>query len=148
MDREPAPRAHHRHEGLVAILTPDLLPNDLFDKTDNFPYADPVDDREMQGASPSLPIVLISAACGIGGGIIGLYISYSMAGLEPEISVGLATVALLFSLGGSGAALTAVTGARGALKNMLFSCSLIILVLLFLAMCMVTGAMLATLLLR
>ena len=148
MGRERASRALFRHEGQTAILTPDLYPNDLFEETDDLLYADALDEQEGPGSGPSLPIILISAACGVAGGILGLYISYGMLGLGPAISAGLATVALLFCLGGSGAVLTAATGARGAAINMLFSCSLIALVLLFMAMCMVTGATLATLLLR
>jgi hypothetical protein len=148
MDSEQATRAPFRRQGQIAILTPDLYPNDLFEETDDLRGADSLDEQDAPGTGPSLPIVLISAACGVAGGIFGLYISYGLLGLGPAVSAGAATVALLFCLGGSGAVLTAVMGARGALVNILFSCSLIVLVLLFMAMCMVVGAMLATLLLR
>ena len=100
------------------------------------------------GRAPSLPIVLISAACGIAGGVIALYISYSMLNLGIVLSAGLATLGLLFGLGVSGAALSAATGERGAVTNMAFSCTLIILMVLFMTMCAVAGAAVATLLVR
>jgi len=148
MDGERATRRPIRRQGQIAILTPDLYPNDLFHEADDLHHEDALADHGPPGTGPSLPIILISAACGVAGGVIGLYISYGMLGLGTALSVGAATVALLFCLGGSGAVLTAVMGARGALINIVFSCSLIVLVLLFMAMCMVVGAMLATVLLR
>lgn len=110
-------------------------------------FADPLRLEPQQDNGPSLPIILISAACGIGGGVLGLYISYDLLGFGTAISAGLATLAMLFGLGVSGAALTAATGEQRALLNMAFSCTLILLVALFLAMCAVTGAVIATLLL-
>jgi hypothetical protein len=104
--------------------------------------------RRESGRPPSLPIVLISAACGITGGIIGLYISYSLLGWGAPLSAGSATLGLLLGLGVSGAALSAATGERGAVINMAFSCTLIVLVVLFMALCAIAGATVATLLVR
>jgi hypothetical protein len=146
MGREQASRALCCHQGKIAILAPDLYPDDLFEGTDDYLYADYLAEQHKPVDSPSLPIILISAACGIAGGIFGLYISYGLLGLGLALSAGAATVGLLFGLGVSGAALTAATGARGAVVNMAFSCSLIVLVALFMSMCAVAGAMLATLL--
>ena len=117
-------------------LYPDLLHTD--------PSAQPPEPDD----GPSLPIILISAACGVAGGIFGLYISYVLLDFGTTISAGLATLGLLFGLGVSGAALTAATGERGAIINMAFSCTLIVLVVLFMAMCAMAGATVATLLLK
>ncbi len=80
------------------------------------------------------------------GGVLGLYISYGLLGLGTALSAGAATLGLLFGLGVSGAVLSAATGERGALINMAFSCTVVLLVILFMAMCAVGGAAIATLL--
>jgi hypothetical protein len=114
------------------------------------PFLDRVNvDRQIdQERAPSLPIVLISAACGITGGIIGLYISTSLLDFGIALSAAMTTLGLLFGLGISGAALTAVTGERGAIVNIAFSCTLIALMVLFMTMCAVAGAALATFLIK
>jgi hypothetical protein len=63
-----------------------------------------------------------------------------------ELSAGLATLALLFSLGVSGAILSAATGSRAAPVNILFSCGVILLAIFFLALCLLVGALFGTLL--
>jgi hypothetical protein len=55
---------------------------------------------------------------------------------------------LLFGLGISGAILSAATGSRAAPINILFSCGLILLAIFFLALCLLVGALVATLLVQ
>ena len=97
---------------------------------------------------PSLPIILFSAASGISGGVIALFISYRWLQWGVELSAGLATLALLFSLGISGAVLSAATGSRAAPVNILFSCGVILLTIFFLALCLLVGALVGTVLVR
>lgn len=70
-----------------------------------------------------------------------------LLGLGIELSAGIATLALLFSLGTSGAVLTALTGSRAAPVNILFSCGLILLAVIVMAFCALIGALVGTLLL-
>jgi hypothetical protein len=97
--------------------------------------------------APSLPIILFSAACGVAGGVLGLYVVYSRLQWGIELSAGVATLVLLLSLGISGALLSAATGSRAAPVNILFSCGLILLALFFLTVCLVVGALVGTVLL-
>jgi hypothetical protein len=101
-----------------------------------------------EGGVPSLPIILFSAAGGVAGGVLTLYVAYGRMALGPELSAGLATLGLLFSLGISGATLSAATGSRAAPANILFSCGLILLMLVFLGLCVLVGALAGTLLVR
>jgi hypothetical protein len=101
-----------------------------------------------QQRAPSLPIILFSAASGVSGGVIALFISYRWLQWGIELSAGLATLALLFSLGISGAILSAATGSRAAPINILFSCGVILLALFFLALCLLVGALFGTLLVQ
>jgi hypothetical protein len=95
---------------------------------------------------PSLPVILFSTVCGIGCGVIALFVGFSMLELGVELAAALATLGLLFGMGVSGAIVSAVTGARGAATNMLFSCGAITLILLFMSVCMLIGAISATIL--
>ena len=106
---------------------------------------DEVDDYDE---GPSLPVILFSTASGISCGVIALYVGFSMLQLSIQLTAAVATLGLLFGMGVSGAAMSAVTGARDAAVNMLFSCGAIVLVLLFMSVCMVFGAISATLLIR
>jgi hypothetical protein len=106
-----------------------------------------IDELVERESTPSLPIILFSAAGGIAGGIIGLYISLSMLQWPIEISAGVATLSMLLALGVSGATLSAITGTRAAPVNILFSCGLILMVLMFFALCTLVGAIGAALLL-
>jgi hypothetical protein len=106
------------------------------------------DEMTEQQHAPSLPIILFSAASGIAGAVIALFISYRWLQWGVELSAGLATLALLFSLGISGAVLSALIGSRAAPVNILFSCGLILLALLFLALCLLMGALVSTVLVR
>lgn len=103
-----------------------------------------VDRRQI----PSLPIILFSAASGVAGGVIALFISYRWLGWSIELSAGLATLALLFSLGISGAILSAAMGSRSAPVNILFSCGIILLAVFFMALCLLVGALFGTVLIR
>jgi hypothetical protein len=94
---------------------------------------------------PSLLIILLSAACGVGAGVIGLYITYTVLGWEAPPSVFVAVVAMSVALGVVGAGLSIVTASRAALKNIVFSCGLVLLAALFLGLCMVAGAVAAAL---
>lgn len=125
--------------GRMTSLVQDFDARDLFDDEadgygDEFGWA-PAPDPE-----PSLAVILSSTAGGIGGGVIGLYLGLQLFDLGIELSAGLATLALLFSMGVSGALVSAATGARGAGVNMIFSCATIVLVLLFFAVCALAGA--------
>ncbi len=113
-------------------------------ETDNdFPY----DDREsyFDDAGPSLPIILMSTAAGIAGGVIGLYITYIVMGWDLPAGIFVAVLCTCAGLGISGAALTALTGSRAATANIAMSCALILASAVFLSLCMVSGAIVATL---
>ncbi|HXF63858.1 MAG TPA: hypothetical protein VNK95_19700 [Caldilineaceae bacterium] len=106
------------------------------------------DESLDPAGTPSLSIILFSAACGVAGGIIGLYVSYVLLQLNVPLSAGAATLSLLFSLGISGAVLSALAGSRSAPVNILFSCGLILLAFFFLTLCTLFGALAGTLLVR
>lgn len=106
------------------------------------------DEEAERRRAPSLPIILFSAASGVAGAVIALFVSYRWLQWGVELSAGLATLALLFGLGISGAILSAATGSRAAPVNILFSCGLILLAVFFLALCLLVGALFSTLLVR
>jgi len=112
--------------------------------TDNdFLYGESANDFDDSG--PSLPIILISAAAGIAGGVIGLYVTYIALGWDLPTSVFVAVLCASAGLGVSGAGLTALTGTRSATANIVMSCGLILIALVFLSLCMISGAVVATL---
>ena len=127
-------------------MTPDRYSEDLFSQIEDDLLQESLEEDEGESAAPSLPIILFSAASGIAGGVIGLYISYTVLGLGGALSAGLATLGLLFSLGISGAILSAATRTRGAPVNIAFSCVLVILAALFMGVCVMAGAVVAALL--
>ncbi len=131
---------------MKAILTPDRYSDDLFKEIEEDLLPAGLDERDEDRTAPSLPIILFSAASGIAGGVIGLYIGYGLLGLNAALSAGLAVLALLFSLGVSGAVLSAATRTRGAPVNIVFSCALVVLAALFMGVCVLGGALLAALL--
>ncbi|MBX3012093.1 MAG: hypothetical protein KF832_11330 [Caldilineaceae bacterium] len=104
---------------------------------------DPLDDGDT---SPSLPIILLSAASAIAGGIIVLYITYRLLALEIELSAGIATFFASITLGLTGAGLSMLSGSRAAMSNIAFSCGLIVISVLFLGICTLMGAITALLL--
>ncbi len=125
----------------------------------NFPCRHPPNDARQRlpcstkgrsdfddSRGPSLPIILISAAAGIAGGVIGLYITYIVLGWELPAGVFVAVLCASAGLGVSGAGLTALTGARAATANIAMSCALILISVVFLSLCMLSGAIVATLL--
>ena len=103
-------------------------------------------DLDFDDSGPSLPIILISAAVGIAGGVIGLYIFYTLLGWELPASVFVAVLGASTGLGVAGAGLTALTGSRAAVANIVMSCGLIMVSVVFLGLCMLVGALVATLL--
>jgi hypothetical protein len=118
------------------LLSPDELDMDFLES----------EERAQRRHAPSLPIILFSAASGVAGGVIALFISYRWLQWGVELSAGVATLALLFSLGISGAILTAATGSRAAPVNILFSCGVILLAIFFMALCLLVGALFGTIL--
>lgn len=122
--------------------------NDLPALADDDLLGETWDESFDPAGTPSLSIILFSAACGVAGGIIGLYVSYVLLQLGAVLSAGVATLALLFSLGISGATLSALSGSRSAPVNILFSCGLILLAFFFLALCALFGALAGTLIAR
>lgn len=116
-------------------------------RPDDFASPDDDFDPEFEETRPSLPIILISAACGIAGGVVGLYVTYAALGSSIQVSVFVAVLGLSLGLGASGAGLSALTSSRAAVANIVFSCGLILASFLFLGLCMIVGALGATLLL-
>jgi len=116
---------------------------------------DEMDDRFLQDelaatfddTGPSLPVILMSAACGVALGIIGLYLTYTVAGWGLPASVFVAALGASAGLGIAGAGLTGLTGSNAAAANITMSCGLIVISLAFLGLCMLVGALAATLLL-
>lgn len=115
---------------------------------DDFLFEESVyDDVSAQDSGPSLPIILLSAACGLGSGLLAFYISYGLLGWGPQLSAGIATLALLTGLGVVGGGLSVLSGSRAGWINILFSCGVVFLCVLFLGLCVVAGAIVATLIL-
>lgn len=96
---------------------------------------------------PSLPIIFISAACGIAASIFGFYLAYTMGHLSAQISAALATLSLLAALSGSAAWLSGLNESHDALANISFSCAFVVLVLLLFGGCALAGSLLASVLL-
>lgn len=109
------------------------------------PYAEY--ELEIEETRPSLPIILISAACGIAGGVVSLYVTRIGLRWEPQPSVFAAVLGLSLGMGAAGAGLSVLAGSRAAIANIVFSCALIGASLLFFALCSLVGALGATLLL-
>lgn len=86
----------------------------------------------------------MSAAGGIAGGILGLYVAYIALDLSAELSAAVATLSLCLALGITGAGLSALTGSRSAAGNIALSCGLVVLTVLFFSLCTLAGALVAT----
>jgi hypothetical protein len=142
------PMANRTEWGTVEAVPASVMSNEALGPEDLDPEAFDSDEMSGQGRVPSLPIILFSAACGVSGGVIALFITYRWIGWGVELSAGLATLALLFCLGISGAILSAATGSRAAPVNILLSCGVILLALLFLSLCLLIGALFGTVLVR
>lgn len=95
--------------------------------------------------APSLPIILVSAAVGMMAGVATYFILDQIFRVRLEWNVAIAVLALCFGLGATGGILSAALGSRAAVANILFSCGVILLAGLFLGLCMLLGALGATL---
>ncbi len=137
------PDAYAPHPYAPGGFAPDAAALDEL-APEEFAYEEDAEERR----APSLPIILFSAASGVAGGVIALFVSYRWLQWGIELSAGLATLSLLLSLGISGAILSAATGSRAAPVNILFSCGVILLALFFLALCLLVGAIFGTLLVQ
>lgn len=95
----------------MGVGTDDAVPFEAggFDPLDDLGEFETDEEAERRRA-PSLPIILFSAASGVAGAVIALFVSYRWLQWGVELSAGLATLALLFGLGISGAILSAATG--------------------------------------
>jgi len=118
-----------------------------------FPEFDPTpspigfDLDEDRSPGLSLPIILFSAACGLGLGIIVLYLTYRMLLLGLPMSAGIATLVVLGTLSVTGGGLSALTRSN-PVANIVASCGLIVLAVLFFGFCSLVGALAAALLLN
>lgn len=99
---------------------------------------------ESEDAAPSLSIILISAACGVGFGIMGFFIAYQLVGFNIQTSGIIAILTASLGLGLAGALLSAITGSRASLANISFSCGLMVVTVLFFGLCTLAGAIAAT----
>lgn len=101
----------------------------------------------MSDAGPSLPIVLLSSALGVGAGIIALYLTYIVLGWSLSAGVFVAVLTLCAGLGTTATGLTMVTGSRAVLPNVTLGCGLVLATTLFFGLCVLIGAVGATLVL-
>lgn len=108
------------------------------------PYAEY--EAELRETRPSLPIILISAVCGIAGGVVSLYVARMVLRWELPASVFVAVLGLCAGVGLAGAGLSILTDSRAAIANIVFSCGLIGATLVFFILCSLLGALGATLL--
>jgi hypothetical protein len=116
-----------------------------------FPGSAPDEDgyvAALDPAQPSLLVIVLSAACGIAGGVVALYLCYIVLDVSVQLTAFAVAVGLCLGLGLAGAGFSALTGNRAALKNIVFSCALITVTALFLGVCMLVGAVAALLLIR
>lgn len=104
-----------------------------------------LDDGPAAGAS--LPIILFSAACGVGVGVVALYIGYRLLLLSLPLSVGLATLCMLGALSVTAGILSAAVRSN-ALLNVTLGCALVVISALFFAICSAVGALAAALMLN
>lgn len=97
--------------------------------------------------SPSAPIILLSAAVGLLVGMITFYLAYQLLWLRVEIATGLSLVMLFIGLAITSIGLSSLSNSDAVMSNLAFSCGLILLSVLFFGLCIVTGALSATILL-
>ncbi len=102
---------------------------------------------EEYETAPSLPIILLSSACGLGVGMLGFYLGYSILHFGLSWSAAVATFGLLGGISVMAGALTVASRSRALLSNIGFSCGLIVISMLFLGLCALAGAIVATLVL-
>lgn len=140
--------------GFPARLPPDPEWTGSEDQFSSDEWTDPRDDPdpaaaldELARGAPSLPVILLSAAAGIGAAVICFYFASQLAGWGLPLSAAAATLGLSFGLGGTGGILSWATGSRAAAGNIAMSCVVILLVLAFFGLCVLAGAVAAALLL-
>jgi hypothetical protein len=104
-------------------------------------------DWDVNDAGPSLPIVLLSSALGVGAGIIALYVAYIVLGWSLPAGVFVAVLMLCVGVGAAGTGLTIVTGSRAVLPNITLGCGLVFATTLFFGLCVLAGAVGATIVL-
>jgi hypothetical protein len=127
-------------------LAQDFPTPDFLDTPDDLSPLDlELADEHPKG--PSLPIILFGTACGVGSGIIALYLTYRVFVFTLPVSAGIATFCLLAVLGSTAGGLSAVTRSN-AIANIVFSCGLIVISVFFFAFCSLVGALAATLILN
>ncbi|MBV7336946.1 hypothetical protein KFU94_53715 [Chloroflexi bacterium TSY] len=102
-------------------------------------------EPEEEATSPSLPIILFSAAFGLGISIITLYLTYGVLSLSIVVSAGLTTTALLFGIGFVAVTASILTSSKATVTNVAFSCGLILMTILFFGLCTLSSAIAATL---
>lgn len=136
----------HPFSGDKRLLDEKISPLEPYDFNANDAAYDPR-DYDRRSSEPSLPIVLLSAAGGIAGGAIGLYVAYIALDLSLQLTAAITTLSLCTALGSTGALLSMLTGSRAAFGNIALSCGLVILATLFFSICTLAGAMTATLIL-
>jgi hypothetical protein len=127
-------------------LAQDFPKPDLLDTPDDLSPLD-LDLADERQTGPSLPIILFSTACGVGSGIIVLYLTYRVFLFTLPVSAGIATFCLLAVLGVTGGGLSALTRSS-AIANIAFSCGLIVISVFFFGFCLLVGALAATLILN
>jgi hypothetical protein len=125
-------------------LAPDSLTPE-FHETPDDQLLD-LDPEVDLSTGPSLPIILFSAACGIGAGVIIFYVAYRMLIMSLPLSAGVTTLFLLGTLSLVAGVLSVLTRSS-PLANIIFGCGLIILVVAFFIFCSLVGALAAALML-
>lgn len=126
-------------------MAQDFFHSDEFDQQEELPlFERAFEDEDVRRIS--WPIIFFSTACGVGLGILALYIAYRMIRLPLPWSAGLATLCMIGVLGGMSAGLSILTRSH-TIANVALSCGLIVVTLLFFGLCSFVGALAATLLL-
>ncbi|HMN28751.1 MAG TPA: hypothetical protein PKE45_11430, partial [Caldilineaceae bacterium] len=119
-------------------MAPDSLTPEFHEKPDD--QLLDLDPEVDFPAGPSLPIILFSAACGIGAGVIIFYVAYRMLFMSLPLSAGVATLFLLGTLSLVAGLLSALTRSN-PVANIVFGCGLIALTATFFAFCSLVGAL-------
>lgn len=97
-------------------------------------------------SAPSAPIILLGAAAGLLCGMIGFYVSYQIIGIGIELTTAVALIALFIGLTVSSIGLSSLASSSALMSNLAFSCGLVVLSVLFFGLCIVSGALGATIL--
>lgn len=93
---------------------------------------------------PSLPIILLSAACGIAAAIIGAYLARFILHLNAPFSAAIGTLSMLGMMAAVAIALSRLVESRATTANIGMSCGLMLFTLLFFGICTIAGAFTAT----